>query len=311
MKEDAKVLFIVGWDRSGSTILDLVLGGTTGLVAVGELHHLWRRGILERRLCGCGSTVDECVLWRPVLERVYGRIPDADEARRVVETRSQRLRVRHTWRILRTRGRGLEGYRAMMDALYGAIADVAGASVVVDSSKDPPDGAVASLLPGGAYFVHLVRDPRATAFSMSRRPKVQPDTRDTSRMKREGVAKSTRNWVLWNAAAERLRDAVPSDRWLRLRYEDFVARPEDSVREILRFAGQDGADTPFVDPSTARLGGNHTVSGNPARFASGTVTIENDSQWMRDQPAADRLLATALALPLLRRYGYPVSAGRR
>jgi hypothetical protein len=309
---DVKVLFIVGWDRSGSTILDLVLGGITGFLAVGELQHLWDRGILERRLCGCGSPVVDCAHWSAILERVYGRMPDVADARSVVATRSRELRVRSTWRITHTRGRGLEMYLSLMRKVYGAIAAGTGARVIVDASKDPPFAAVLSLLPGvRPYFVHLVRDPRATAFSMSRRPKIQTDTSDSRRMTRESVARSTRNWLLWNVAAEHVRRTVPQEKWLLLRYEDFVARPAASVRQIARFVGEDSAATPFVDDSTADLAVNHTVSGNPSRFASGRVTISNDAEWIRDQPPADRLIATAIALPLLHRYGYRLSVRQR
>ena len=54
-----KVVLIVGRGRSGSTILDNVLGGIEGFVSVGELHNLWRRAILKGRLCGCGVPLVE------------------------------------------------------------------------------------------------------------------------------------------------------------------------------------------------------------------------------------------------------------
>ncbi|MBA3432215.1 MAG: hypothetical protein H0U16_12145, partial [Actinobacteria bacterium] len=50
-----KVLFIMGWTRSGSTILDNLLGEVEGFFSTGELHYLWRRGLLEGRLCSCGA----------------------------------------------------------------------------------------------------------------------------------------------------------------------------------------------------------------------------------------------------------------
>jgi hypothetical protein len=302
-----KVLFIVGWDRSGSTILDLVLGAVDGFFAVGELHHLWRRGIVEERLCGCGKRPIDCPVWAPILQEIYGHIPDREEARSVVNFRKRALRVRSTWRILRHRGRGLDAYLPLMARTYRAAAAVANASVIVDASKDPSDAAVLTLLPAvEPYFVHLVRDPRATAFSFTRRQKRQPDTRDGTRMPRQGVVESTRNWLVWNIAAERVREAVPPDRWTFLRYEDFVADPAVAIERIVRFIGEDPEQLPFVDATTARVGGNHTVSGNPARFADDTVTIRDDDEWRRQQSIRDRSIASAVALPRLRRYGYPL-----
>lgn len=47
-----KVLYVIGWGRSGSTILDNVLGQLDGCFSTGELHYFWERqrpaGVLVR-----------------------------------------------------------------------------------------------------------------------------------------------------------------------------------------------------------------------------------------------------------------------
>lgn len=50
-----RVLSIVGYTRSGSTLLDSILGELDGVFSAGELHYLWERGLLEHRTCGCGD----------------------------------------------------------------------------------------------------------------------------------------------------------------------------------------------------------------------------------------------------------------
>src|SRR5205823_1051409 len=50
-----KVLYIAGPGRSGSTVLDQVLGELPGFVSTGELQALWQRGLVERRPCGCSA----------------------------------------------------------------------------------------------------------------------------------------------------------------------------------------------------------------------------------------------------------------
>ena len=52
--EASHVVYIVGWGRSGSTLLTAVLGELDGAFAAGELRMLWGRGVIGRRLCGCG-----------------------------------------------------------------------------------------------------------------------------------------------------------------------------------------------------------------------------------------------------------------
>jgi len=48
------VLFIGGLGRSGSTLLDRMLGRLDDVWSVGELVHLWERGLSQNNRCGCG-----------------------------------------------------------------------------------------------------------------------------------------------------------------------------------------------------------------------------------------------------------------
>ena len=47
-----KVAFVSSWSRSGSTLLDLLLGRLPGFWSAGEIRYLWDRGLLEDQLCG-------------------------------------------------------------------------------------------------------------------------------------------------------------------------------------------------------------------------------------------------------------------
>ena len=57
---DVKVLFLAGWGRSGTTIIDNILGEIDGFFSVGELYHLWGRGLVQERRCGCGVPPRQC-----------------------------------------------------------------------------------------------------------------------------------------------------------------------------------------------------------------------------------------------------------
>jgi hypothetical protein len=118
--------------------------------------------------------------------------------------------------------------------------------------------------------------------------------------------KSASGWMLWNLAAERVRRSLPRERSMFVRYEDFVSRPRDTIRWIVKKTGESGSDDSFIDESTAAVGINHTVSGNPVRFTHDKISIGLDDEWMRKQSIVDRSLSTAMAMPLMRRYGYGV-----
>ena len=116
-------------------------------------------------------------------------------------------------------------------------------------------------------------------------------------------------WDIWNvAAAARRRHG--RDRYLRMRYEDFVLRPKEAVERILALLGHDGAATPFVDEQTVVLERNHSFSGNPVRLETGPVTISADAEWLDRLGWRHRALVTLITLPLLRHFGYPLRPTR-
>jgi sulfotransferase family protein len=306
-----KVLYIAGWGRSGSTIVDNILGSYDSVFSVGELYYLWRRGLGQGRRCGCGEPLPECPLWREVLALAY-----RDSELRATETNKiqrRAVRVRDTWRLSHGHlGTDASQYRDELGRIYSALGAVTGAELIVDSSKVPAGAAVAAQIDGiEAYLLQMVRDPRAVAYSWMR-PKVQPDSiRQVQKVPRQmdqhSAARSSVNWVAWNLLTEEVARSGYADRFHRLRYEDFIADPQAAIADVFRLVGMPANGTPFVDGATVKLAGNHTVSGNPSRFDTGPVALRADDKWRRGQSRRDRLVSTATALPLLHRYGYVVA----
>jgi hypothetical protein len=314
----AKVLSIVGPARSGTTIMGNILGEVRGIANAGELRWLWRRGLTERMPCGCGLPPVECPRWSRVLDalrRTYLPTADDDAVTAAVDAVSRaqdevlaprnRLRAISAASGRDTRWGALRCMRAVTVDMCASLADVSGESLVVDTSKLPHLAAVLAGAPEVDHYVlHLVRDPRATAFSWQRR-KALPVADGLATMVTMSPVASVRNWFKAGVEAELLRRFVPRDRWLFLRYEDFVAGPAAAVDQVLAFVGVP-APSPFVGPDMVHLGTNHTMAGNPNRFRTGSVRIVEDDEWKSRMARRDRRIITAAALPMLVRYGYPV-----
>jgi Sulfotransferase family len=318
-----RVLSIVGPGRSGTTVLGNILGEVAGIANAGEMRWLWRRGLGEKRPCGCGRAPIECPLWSAVLERVLlklapsagtdglpGLVDAVLSAQGEVLTRRNRIRVLSSAKRADTGWEALRSMRTVTAELCASLAEISGADLVIDTSKLPQ---VAALLAGADrvehFVLHVVRDPRAVAFSWQR-PKALPVSNGTTRMATMRPVSSAGAWVENCLGAEILRRHVPPDRWLRLRYEDFVKSPRASVRHVLDFVGITAPDS-FVDGNTVLLQTNHTLAGNPNRFRTGLVQIIEDDEWRAKLARRDRMLVGAVASPLLRRYGYDVRAGAR
>jgi hypothetical protein len=304
--EKVKVLFIMGWGRSGSTILDNVLNQLDGFVSVGELHYLWERAIAKGHRCGCRNQVGDCELWSRVLEHEHDGTPLGEiSPQQVAAWQQDAVRMKHFRDLLGRDGipsgkASLDAYARLMGTLYTSLAQEAGASVVVDSSKRPSDGALLRLIDGvEPYYVQLVRDPRAVAYSWSRKKKGYDRN-----MRQLGRFYSAVRWMNRNWAAERLRRKVGPEHSMLVRYEDFTADPRGTIQAIAGLVGAGSVSLPFADSHTAQLGPSHTVSGNQGRFQNGDVRIRIDDEWVRKQPVKHRLVTNAICMPLLHRYGY-------
>lgn len=295
-----RVLYITGWMRSGSTMLGNVLGELPGVLHIGELHYLWRNGVLgagTNSTCGCGADLTECSIWSAVLDDNGTAHPDA--ARRMVTQQKTFLRTRFTRRRLAEWRRGrvapeVEEATARTAAIYRTLADHGAKRLIVDGSKYPAEAA--ALLGRedlDVRVLHMVRDPRATAFSY-KRAKDYIDPMSPER--------SSGYWTAFNVASELLGRAAPN-RYLRVRHEDLCANPRATLATVLRFAGLDD-EPPVDDAGRVSLRENHTVTGNPDRLAKGDTVIRADERWRTGLSSREIAAATATALPMLARYGY-------
>ncbi|HEX2418636.1 MAG TPA: sulfotransferase [Micromonosporaceae bacterium] len=298
-----RVLYITGWCRSGSTLLGNLLNELDGVVHVGELHYLWANGVLgagTNSWCGCGGPIRGCALWSSVLAQ-FGDHPSRLAAQ-MVAAQQRLLRTRHTGeRLAEAMGSSATPPEVIvalnrMAALYLAIARRSNAELVVDSSKYPAEAAaLCGRSDLDVRVLHLVRDPRATAHSWRRSKEYIPPM---------GVWRSGSYWTAFNLASDRIGASFPG-RYLRLTYEEFAERPRESVAAVMRLAGLHGPPPVSADGS-AVLGVNHTVTGNPDRLRQGPVQVVPDGAWTRELPRPYAALATALAAPALRRYGYRI-----
>jgi Sulfotransferase family len=305
------LLFIAGAPRSGSTLLERVIGLHEGFVPTGETHFIWERCFGANQLCGCGEPFHRCPFWRAVSQRAFGAQISAVDAEHGAAMQRAVNRKRELPWLLAQRGprrheAALEAYGAVLRRLYGAILDVSDGRVIVDSSKDPRHGLILARAGFQLHVVHLVRDPRAVVFSW-RRVKERPEIHwEKQGMPVEPLARTAGRWTSHNLLIERLDRCAAS--YCRVRYEDFVLYPGRWLSAVL--APYPWVHQPLINERTevVHLAPTHTTSGNPMRFQHGAVTLQLDDEWCTSMSAWSRRVATALTLPLMWRYGYSPSA---
>ena len=275
-------LYIGGWGRSGSTLLECMLAEVPEVVVLGEVNQLWERGLANDELCACSQPFSACPFWTAVGDAAFDgwdRI-DLDRVLTLMDTVDRKRRLPRTTRRRPPApvAKELREYAGYYRRIYRAAAGLTDARTVVDSSKVVPTAMAMSHDPGiDLRVAHMVRDSRGVAYSWQKA--VARPEKGGEPMPRLGLVDSTQNWVVHNMSVSGLRyRGVPVH---RMRYEDLVVDPTGVVRAMwgsLRLPGS--AELPLTGPNAITLNGTHSVAGNPMRFRTGPTTLRPDTEWV-------------------------------
>ncbi len=330
-----RVLKITGLGRSGSTILDIVLGNHPDIESVGEVDKLVRTGWISREslsgidpkklrvpICTCGKRLDvlyadtpdeACPFWSSVRREWLERTdPDSIETypklKGNFERRRPALLVQQCLRLLYERGRrsaSFRTYTGLTRSFFESIRAVSGKPIIVDSSKSPVRAFALSTVPGiDLYVVHLVRDGRGVIAS--HRKTFEKDIQAGIMWDHKGrpMWKAVARWIVLNLAAEWVCTQLGPKRTMRLRYEDFVADPKGALERIGSLLQLDLTDVADAASSGKPMQAGHNVGGNRTK-KSGIITLRPDAQeWRTALSPTEQRLAWILMGWLMRRYGY-------
>jgi hypothetical protein len=335
---------IMGSARSGSTVLDVVLGNHPSIESVGEVHKLictgWvsresLRGIDPRGLrvpiCTCGKRLDvlyvdtpdeACPFWSSV-RREWVERADADSIESYPKLQDEFEPQERSWRrwprLLherRRRSTSFRSYAELTRSFLESIRAVSGKPTIVDSSKTPVRAFALGMIPGiDLYVVHLVRDGRGVmasrlgSFREDHRAGVRGDHKDRW-MSKSAVHRRVvymvllLRWIVTNLVSGWVCTQLGSTRTIRLRYEDFVADPKGALERIGSLIELDLTEVAEAASSGKPMQAGHNVGGNRTK-KSGIITLRPDTQeWRTALSPAEQRLSWMLMGWLMRRYGY-------
>lgn len=295
-----KVIYIAGYGRSGTTLLDIALGEHPAIMGGGEIatlaRHVWANG----EYCACGASVRACLLWRGIVEDWQGGEPAVlmDEYRAAQERTET---IAGIGRAIERRASSRHEARTVR--LFRSIAARSDRPVVVDSSKLPGRGfALAGMAGIDLYVVHVVRDGRGVAWSLKKGYARAVDKGLQRELRPKPLVHSALRWSIVNVAAEMLCRRVGRAKSLRVRYEDFVHDPQATLARIVRLVGKQPATK-----VAGALAPQHQVAGSRHRMQP-RIVLSRDEGWKAAMPRLQQWFVTVLTAPLLWRYGYPLRA---
>ncbi len=267
-------MFIVGAPRSGTTLL---------------------RNMLNRHpaigLC------DETYYWYYVYtrRRAFGDLTDLHRRRRLVDRYLATNRVKRlglpTDDLAVTLIREGDNYASFFAALMRFYARHHGKRRC--GEKTPHHAAAAATLikwyPASS-LIHLVRDPRDVAASLRRMP-----------WGSRNVLVNARLWLASTTGAHRCRD---HKNYLLVRYEMLVTEPEQELRRICTFIGE--------EYTPAMLAPDEGAAVNDWWFkrAGGRVSADRIEKWREELSPAQASLVEWVAWPPMQQFGYDKSSAQ-
>lgn len=277
-----KIIYIAGYGRSGSTLLEGIIQQKFKAVGVGEAYFAFERGFIRNELCSCGSPFRDCPFWSTVMRRAFGDMDErlAENYHRVLEKAgNKRLSLRKFF----ANPEIASDFCSVVRPLYQAIIAEVGSDVIIDSSKFPVYGAWLASCVEEVGWVHLFRDPRAVAASWQRvRPRLEAQGGVHAEMtKSRSVLTSGLRWSLYNRQCAMWLGDHP-DAGVSLSYETLCADPEAISEQLASRFGLERRK----DPGDAVW---HSVSGNPSRF-SGASSIQRDDGWRTELSVGQKFL---------------------
>ncbi|MGK7952408.1 MAG: sulfotransferase [Xenococcaceae cyanobacterium] len=316
MKQEEKInlIYIASTGRSGSTILDNLLGAHSQILTTGEIQ-IWPHEILQRgfQKCGCGKSIPDC----PFRTKMSQKINPLEQSEpkinffREKHTGGKTLRWQYLSEFMTKRDIGnhqlIETYGKnnykLFQSLLETSEEVTGVRPewIVDASKDPYR--LLWLIKSGMFNIkvlHIIKDPRAFIYSMIRGFLAHPDKYSHLELTKLTVAKSL-SWIVQNYLISKIAQnhILPED-YLFIPYEEFASQPNNILKKITTIIECDFEEEVINNFRQQEI---HTIAGN--RLArSDNRPIQLDQKWKTLLPNYYRQLTEIITGISKSSYGY-------
>jgi hypothetical protein len=268
--KDNTLIYIAADSRSGSTLLDLLIGNHSQIISVGELRqlHAHFNGNLT---CTCDTLFSQCPFWNDVeqslkvssksLKTMQTLIPKSVSVIQDINYFLPNFILRPLSKKLSSLTQNIKIAQNNLDVI-DAICKTSGVQYIVDSSKVFKFGRLYNLLrPSSTKTIFLARDGRGVCYS---RQKDGMSFRSSSKV-----------WAAGQIKFLLLKLCIPRNNKLTVFYEQLCENPGQEMQRICQFIG-----VPF-EPNCIELikTDRHNVCGNPMRFETAETKIKLDEKW--------------------------------
>jgi hypothetical protein len=302
-KDKINIIYIAGYGRSGSTLLDLLLGINPSAFSMGEVASLFSENETNK-LCACGSKINECPIWGKVLNNL--KQGEDNQNNTSYEDKITRdiggIKRVLPWNKDRD-------YEIIWNSVFNSLKDITNCKILIDSSKINRFTLFRiQLLKNMGYrisLVHLVRHPYSVIESVSRGNNKAIQYSDPKLNRFGGIYRAILGWLFSNWATEIFCYPLV-DESIRIRYEDLVTYPSATLAEISKACNINISKALSAIANEDVLPVHHAVAGNRMRTENKGVKFIRKKMEETQPLYSPNFILRHLVKTMGKRYGYNI-----
>ena len=300
-----KYIYITGRGRSGSTVIDAMLGNSKSIESVGELVSGMGR---VNAMCSCGKRMKECKYWTSVQQEYESRA-----AQNWDMFAKDTVKSGHVKQFLGTLRGNSPFYKDLVkdtELFTQVLLEIAGKDAILDSSKNPNRALLLAKFYDDSKIIHLVKHPdgvAASKYKFIKRGKGYKFLRRTYRNPKLAPLYMTVeaiSWLIGNYMIGLIKLIKPKKVML-VKYEDFGTQPEVIFQKLGEFLEIDLSEVRDAVINGHPLTFGHTIGGNGVRNEESFVFNTKKGK-KRPMPTFYKVLIRVFCWPLMWRYGYKI-----
>lgn len=294
IKKMKQIIIILGYRRSGSTILAKALGCNSNCSAIGEINSFHKEIKNPESPCGCGKVYYSCKYWKRVIDEIN------IEKRTNVQKTDKDFNVQIGSEITKWNNillfiptllfNKLYNYKYLQMKinntfyLYKKLFEHSKSNVLIDSTKTLFRALVLASFQkkkGIEFkFIFLVRDGRAVLNSTQKGYYFinrNDGSRDVTNVEIKKPEDEVKNWRFANTLYYGILKVFRRKNHLIVKHEDFCNNPKETLERICIFS-----NIPY-ESKMLEIGKheNHILGGNPSRI-NATAIRQADDKWRND-----------------------------
>ncbi len=295
--KNKNIIYIASSVRSGTTLLDLLLGNHSNIYSIGELQQLGGYYNSQKGQCLCGESISECKFWNAIEKRSgldFNRLQTKLKKNLILSVAIliiPRIFFKIFFDILKIVP-AIKNNNIVVNnifKIYDTISDLTNKPILIDSSKNAfPFRYYFLQNPEKVKIIILYRDGRGVTNSLVKRGLT--------------VEIAAKRWRKTIQNIHLMSLGIPKLKVIRVRYEDLCSNPEKELKRLFDFIDVENEKMKNLILKNKK----HDIGGSPTinKDKSAEIKISVDQKWKTELNSRQLGRFNKIAGKMNRKLGY-------